>query len=172
MGPLEPLWAALATAGFAVLFDLRGVDLVLAAAGGALGWASSAPLVAANVPRATALFAASAIIGVWAEALAAIRKRPATVYIVCAIIPLVPGGGMYRTMLEYIDGDSWGAFWTGLATLQDAGAIAAGLAVSGAASRLLSRRAPRGRPRGQPKGRSKGLTSPGRSPRSPRSRPG
>jgi uncharacterized membrane protein YjjB (DUF3815 family) len=145
IGPLDPflgpLWAGLATAGFAAMFNLRDRDLPLAAAGGALGWAVAAPLQAATGSQAFAYCVASVVIGIYAELVAAIRKRPASVYVACGIIPLVPGGGMYFTMLEYVRGNSWNGLATAFATLQVAGAIAVGLSVSGAASRLLSLRA-------------------------------
>jgi uncharacterized membrane protein YjjB (DUF3815 family) len=145
MRPIDPLWAGLATAGFAALFNLRGKDLPLAAAGGAIGWAVAAPLQEASGSQAAAFCAASIVIGIWAELVAAARKRPASVYIACGIIPLVPGGGMYYTMLEYVRGNSWNGTATALATLQAAGAIAVGLAISGAVSRLLSLRRIAGR---------------------------
>ena len=145
MRPLEPLWAGLATAAFAMLFNLRGKDLPLAAAGGALGWAVAAPLQAATGSQALAYCAASIAVGIWSEIVAAVQKRPAAVYIACGIIPLVPGGGMYYTMLEYVRGHNMNGLATAFATLQVAGAIAVGLAVSGAASRLLSLRSIAGR---------------------------
>jgi uncharacterized membrane protein YjjB (DUF3815 family) len=140
MGPLEPLWACLATGGFALLFNVRGRDLPLAAAGGALGWAIAAPLRALGGSEALACFAASMAIGIYAEIVAALRRRPASIYIACGIIPLVPGGGMYYTMLEYVRGNNWNSLSTAFATLLAAGAIAVGLAVSSAVSRLLSLR--------------------------------
>jgi len=147
MGALEPLWAGLATGGFAALFNLRGKDIPLAAAGGAIGWAVAMPLQAATGSQATAYLAASMVIGLWAELIAALRRRPASVYIACGIIPLVPGSGMYYTMLEYVRGNDWNGLSTGLATLLAAGAIAVGLAISSAVSRLffLRRRSRRGR---------------------------
>jgi uncharacterized membrane protein YjjB (DUF3815 family) len=137
---LGPLWAGIATGGFAVLFNLRGKDLPLVAAGGALGWAVAMPVQAATGSQAISYLAASMVIGIYAELVAAIRRRPASIYIACGIIPLVPGGGMYYTMLEYVRGNSWSGLSTGLATLLAAGAIAVGLAVSSAVSRLLSLR--------------------------------
>jgi uncharacterized membrane protein YjjB (DUF3815 family) len=138
---LAPLWAGLATGGFAVLFSLRGRDIPLAAAGGAIGWAVYAISSRATLSAAVGYFAAAAMIGLWSEVLAAALRRPATVYMICGIIPLVPGGGMYYTMLAAVRGDTWLSFTTGFAALQAAGAIAAGLAVSSAASRILSLRA-------------------------------
>ncbi len=134
---LAPLWAALATFGFATLFGLGIRDLLLVAAGAALGWAVSVPV--ANVTGSVSLgaFAASAVIGFWGEAMSAITKRPATVYTVCAILPLVPGGGMYYTMLETINGAIWSSFEIGLQTMKTAGAIAAGLAASSAIARII-----------------------------------
>jgi uncharacterized membrane protein YjjB (DUF3815 family) len=137
MSLLEPLWAGLATGGFAALFNLRGKDLPLAAVGGALGWVVYAPVQASLGSQAIGCLAASALIGFWAEIVAVFRKRPASVYIACGIIPLVPGGGMYYTMLEYVRGHNWNGMATGLATLLAAGAIAVGLAVSSLVSRLL-----------------------------------
>ncbi len=40
------------------------------------------------------------------EILARKCKTPVTTFLVCALIPLVPGGGMYRTMLAAIRGDA------------------------------------------------------------------
>jgi len=140
-GALGPLWAGLATGGFAVLFSLRGRDIFLAALGGALGWAAYSSVAAASASEAIGYFAAAAAIGLWSEILGAALRRPATVYMICGIIPLVPGGGMYNTMLAAVRGSAWLSVTTGFAALQAAGAIAAGLAVSSAVSRVLQLRA-------------------------------
>ncbi len=135
--PIELVWAAAATVGFALLFDLRPRDIPLAAVGATLGWGVYA--VARDAGTGTAAyFAAATAIGLWAEISGALAKRPASIYIVCAILPIVPGGGMYRTMLESVRGNLMGSLSVGFETLMAAGAIAAGLAVSSAISRLLS----------------------------------
>jgi uncharacterized membrane protein YjjB (DUF3815 family) len=135
--PMELLWAAAATVGFALLFDCRPRDMPLAAAGAVLGWAVYSVALAAG-GQSAAYFAAAAVIGLWAETVAALAKRPASIYIVCAILPIVPGSGMYNTMLESVRGDLTASLQAGFSTLMAAGAIAAGLAVSSAVSRLLS----------------------------------
>lgn len=132
---LGPLWAGLATLGFALLFGVRPRDLPLAAAGSVLGWAVYALLLPRG--QSVACFAAAAAVGIYAETAAALMGRPATVFVVCAIIPLVPGGGMYHAMLESARGNVWVSIRTGVETLMAAGAIAAGLAVAGALARLL-----------------------------------
>jgi len=135
--PTELLWAAGGTIGFALLFDLRPRDLPLAAIGAMLGWGVYALARDAKMGM-IAYFAAAAVIGLWAEISALMVRRPASIYIVCAILPIVPGGGMYNTMLESVRGNLMGSLSVGFQTLMAAGAIAAGLAVSSAISRLLS----------------------------------
>ena len=137
MSPLSLVWAAAGTIGFSVLFDLRPRDLPLAAAGAVLGWGCYSLAVAAG-SMSSAFFVAAAVIGIWAEIVAAVAKRPASIYIVCAILPIVPGSGMYQTMLESVRGNLDGSLQAGFTTLMAAGAIAAGLAVSSALSRILS----------------------------------
>ncbi len=41
----------------------------------------------------------------YAEVLARLTKSPATQYLICAIIPLVPGGGLYYTMYAFVTGN-------------------------------------------------------------------
>lgn len=123
--------------GFALLFGLRPRDIPLAAIGAILGWGSYAIATESGM-AAAAYFIAAALIGLWAEIAAVIVKKPASIYIVSAILPIVPGGGMYRTMLESVNGNLQGSLQAGFETLMAAGAIAAGLAVSSALSRLLS----------------------------------
>lgn len=134
----EPALAAAATAAFAYLFGLRRADIVLASLGGALAWAVSMAARGLGLPDSGALFAASCAIGLWGEVSGGIRRRPATVYTVAGLIPLVPGGGMYHTMLEAIAGNSLASMETGAATMTAAFSLAAGLAVADAASRLLA----------------------------------
>ena len=135
--PVELVWAAAATAGFAFLFDLRLRDLPLALFGTVLGWWIYALFLDSGSPAMGYFFAATAI-GLVSEMGAALIRRPAFIYIVCAILPLVPGNGMYNTMLQSVQGDFSGALTTGFGTLQAAGAIAAGLAVSSALARIVS----------------------------------
>ena len=134
---LPLLWAAGGTVGFALLFDCKLRDVPLAAVGAVLGWGVYSLALEAGSPK-TAFFAAALVIGLWAEIVAVVVRRPASIYIVCAILPIVPGSGMYQTMLESVNGDLPGSLQAGFETLMAAGAIAAGLAVSSAISRLLS----------------------------------
>lgn len=149
---LPYVWTAIATCAFAVRYGLRWKDLPQAAIGAAAGWfvfelgsgALSGALAGTAAPAWSmpnlGYLLAALFIGLYAEVLAAVLKKPATIWIVTAIFPLVPGGGMYYTMLSSVRGDLWQSIRSGFETLSAAGAIASGLAVSIAVSRLLSLR--------------------------------
>lgn len=134
---IQLLWAFLATLGFGVLFRAPLRDLPFAAFGGALSWGAYLALRTATGSESLSYFIASIAVGVYAEVAAALLKRPATLFIISAIIPLVPGAGMYRTMFEAVAGNAEASAATGFQTLTLAGAIAGGLAVASAGSRIL-----------------------------------
>ncbi len=133
------LWAAAAAAAFAVVFNVRGRDLAGASLGGALGWALYLLLSGDTGFHGVGYFVAAASVALYAEAAGTLLKRPATTYLVCALIPLVPGGGMYYTLSRSLEGDLGGTLAIGFQTLTVAGAIAAGVAVGSAVARLARR---------------------------------
>ena len=134
---LAPLYAAVATAAFSMLFGLHSLDLILASAGAAIGWAVFQSIPSPQSPAFASFFAALAA-GICGEVVARLRSRPATTYTISAIIPLVPGGGMYYTMLSTLEGNSIRTVELALSTLMTAFALAAGLAVSGVFGRLIA----------------------------------
>lgn len=136
------LWAFMATIGFGLLFKAPIRDLPFAALGGALAWGSYLFFKLLNASDSQSYFAASIIVGLYTEMASVALKRPATLFIISAIIPLVPGAGMYRTMFEAVMGDAEASAKTGFMTLSLAGAIAGGLAVASAISRILWHRKP------------------------------
>ncbi|HCM27303.1 MAG: hypothetical protein A2Z99_12040 [Treponema sp. GWB1_62_6] len=132
-------WALFASGAFAVVFNVRGRDLPLSATGGALGWAVYLLVADVAGTEGLAFFAASASVAVYSEIVSRLANRPATTYLACALIPLVPGGGMYYTMARSLTGDVYGSLAEGVATLSTAGAIAAGVAIGSAVARLARR---------------------------------
>ncbi len=123
---LETLGAFFATFGFGIMFNIRGDKLFAAAFGGALGYFIYDLCLSAGFSDPISLFIASAGFTVYAEALARKLKTPVTLFIVCALIILVPGGGMYRTMLAIIQGNLDSAVQIGLSSLASAGSLALG----------------------------------------------
>ena len=84
-------------------------------------------------------FLGALCVGLLSESAAAIFKKPATVYIVPGIIPLVPGGGMYETMFAVVLGRKDAAAFIGFNTLIAAASIAVGVALASSLARLVGR---------------------------------
>lgn len=79
---------------------------------------------------------AAIIATAYAEIAARTTKAPATVYLVSAIIPLVPGGNLYYTM-NYALGKNWELFTRfGQKTIVTAMALAAGIMMASSLYRL------------------------------------
>jgi uncharacterized membrane protein YjjB (DUF3815 family) len=78
-------------------------------------------------------------VGIFSEIAAAVYRKPATVYIIPGIIPLVPGGGMYETMLYSVLGNRETASFIGFRTLSAAAAIAVAIAIASSLARFVAR---------------------------------
>lgn len=91
---LPCVWSFFACVGFAIIFNIRGWGIAICSAGGALGWLIYL-LFGSSIPAA---FLAAAFIGIYAETAARLRKCPVTGYVLVALLPLVPGGGIYYAM--------------------------------------------------------------------------
>lgn len=138
-----------ATAAFAWFFQINRYDIFWSSLFGAIGWSV---YLAANryfASPMTGYLIGALFVGFLSEAGAVILKKPATVYIVPGIIPLVPGGGMYETMFQAVWGNVDAASSTGFNTLTAAAAIAVGIALASSFARLagkiLRRASARGR---------------------------
>lgn len=90
--------AWLGTIGFSMLYNLRGKKLFWTALGGLLMWAVYDRLHLLTPSDYLCCFGASAFLQVYAEIMSRWQKTPATVFLVAAAIPLIPGGPLYRTM--------------------------------------------------------------------------
>ena len=84
------------------------------------------------------LFLASIAFSIFSEVCARIQRTPVTTFIICALIPLVPGGGMYRMMVKAISSDVMGALQIGLDTISNAGALALGIIFVSTITRVMT----------------------------------
>lgn len=119
--------AFVASLGFAIIFNIRGIKLIFAAIGGGLSWFCYLYLTNDGISSILSLFISSIIFSIYSEICARYLKTPVTTIVICALIPLVPGAGMYNTMYETILGNIKGAVELGLNTLASAGALALGV---------------------------------------------
>lgn len=125
--------------GFALLFQVRRGKLLLTSLGGLLAWAvylALRPVMPQDVPR---FFVASVVLTIYAEILARVVKCPATLFLVTAAVPLIPGGSLYNTMRYFVQGDFAASSSQGLNTILLALAIAAGMIVPMSMFQLVRR---------------------------------
>ena len=134
---LPCVYAFAACIGFSFLYNVHGFGMVICAVGGALGWLPflpSAPLVGSDLIQ---IFVASLVISIYSEVMARIRKCPVTGYLMIALFPLVPGGGIYYAMEYAINGETDLFLSTLLHTLGLAGSLAVGILQVSSAVRLV-----------------------------------
>ena len=114
--------AFLGCLGFTLVFNIHGAGKLICGMGGSLGWLIY--LLGGNTIFAA--FWASAAIGLFAEIMARLRRCPVTGYLLVALLPLVPGGGIYYAMSYCVSGNIQQFLTTLLHTFGMAAALAVG----------------------------------------------
>lgn len=134
---LPCVYAFLACVGFCFIFNIHGPGILICGCGGALGWMIYL-LSAFILPNAIfqCLMAAIAIT-VFSEVMARVRRCPVTGYLIIALLPLVPGGGIYETMRHCVQGDTQLFLSALLRTFGLAGALALGTLLGSSVVRIL-----------------------------------
>lgn len=119
--------AFVATLGFALLYNIHGKNLIIAAFCGAFAWSvfliSDYYLDSLVVPY----FISGISIALYSELAATFAHSPVTVFLIPGIIPLVPGLTIYRTMESCLFGDISVFAEQLVETLKIGGAISLGL---------------------------------------------
>jgi uncharacterized membrane protein YjjB (DUF3815 family) len=136
---ISVIYALISSLGFGILFNVRGKNLIIASVGGGLGWLFYTLIYAGGGAEIVALFVASIAISIFSEVFARIMKSPVTVFLICALIPLVPGGGMYYTTFEAVQGNINGSIVLGIQTLFNAASIAVGIILVSTISKIFTR---------------------------------
>lgn len=130
--------AALGSLSFAMFFGVRSRKLWFSLLGGVLNWGLYLLAMKKMGLPATMAYAMGAAAGtLYAEILARIVKTPVTVFVITSVIPMVPGGSLYYTMLGLLQGDKATFVDRGLYTLSAAGAMALGIFAATMLFRLL-----------------------------------
>lgn len=126
---LQLATAFVGSLGFALLFHVKRERLLLASLGGLLAWGVYLLMGWITDQDVVRYFVASVVLTVYAETLARLVKCPATLFIVTASIPLIPGGSLYRTMQYFMRNDLAAFSSQALTTVLLAVAIAVGMLV-------------------------------------------
>ncbi len=130
--------ALFATIFIAILFQVRKEHVLLTALGGGLGSLINelagprAQLVLRRLSRFDRLAA-------YSEIMARVRKTTVTTFLISALFPLVPGAGMYYTMLGIVNNELDQALTMGVTTLSTAALMALGILFVSTLARLLFR---------------------------------
>lgn len=147
---IEILAAAGGTLGYSLLFQIPRRCLFPSVLGGALSWGAFLLFFRAIGNEWLCYLLSSVLVSLFAFSLAPIMKTPVTVLFVPAIIPLIPGGGLYNAILYGVTGDWYHFGETGVHTLALAASLAIGMmAVSTLFTltrRLFRRLCPRKKP--------------------------
>ena len=144
-----PAWITIITAlvtsffgsiGYACTFTIRAKRLVAAGFGGLIGWAAYLITGCFMFSEPMKYFVAALVINIYAEIMAVTEKAPSTVFLVSAIMPLVPGGMLYRTM-RFAVTKEWGDFGKlGVETLSIALALALGMLIANSVIKSMRKR--------------------------------
>ena len=133
---------------FTLVFNIHGPGKLIAGCGGALGWLV---YLLAGKTILAGFFAAMAI-SLFSEVMARIRRCPVTGYQLVALLPLVPGGGIYYAMGYCLEGDTEQFLSALLGTLGMAAALAVGVILASSLFRAVFPRLARV-PKRMPSGR-------------------
>ncbi len=124
--------------GFAFLFNCPKKAICQSAIAGGLGWIAYAfCLEYLSVNTVVATLIGTLVLSTICEILSHIKKDAMTIFVIPAILPLVPGAGLYYTLRYLIEGNLELALNKGLATIGCALSIAIGIIVVSSLSRLF-----------------------------------
>ena len=108
-----------------------------AALGGALGCLAFETVALFTGAELTQYFIASLTISLFSEIIARVKKVPVTVCLIPGLIPYVPGGGIYYTMMYFINGDTSEFLASFIKTVSIAGSLSFGTIVMSSFFRLF-----------------------------------
>jgi uncharacterized membrane protein YjjP (DUF1212 family) len=99
---LTLLMGMVSAAGFAVLFDVPPVHLLGVAGVGAVATGTRWLALHNGIPAVASAFLAGLALGTVAQALAAVRRAPSSLYTIPGYIPLVPGAVALNSILHLV----------------------------------------------------------------------
>ncbi len=134
------LFCVVASAFFAATLNAPKKSILISSLIAALGYSLYIYMAAAGSPVAGYFFA-TVLMASLCEVFARIIKMPAVVLITPAVIPVVPGLGLYEMVLYMVLGDFERALHTGISAMMAIGAMAMGIALSTFFARLILPRA-------------------------------
>jgi len=136
---IQVVMGTVGTVGFAILFNIRDKKLVMVGIGGFLSWAIYLLVELVTDSEMLGYFISAAAMTVFSELMARALKTPTTTFIIPTLVPLIPGGSLYKTMRYALAGSLSSFSETGLHTVELAAALALGIIVSAAIAKPVLR---------------------------------
>lgn len=133
---LPCVYSFIASIAFGIQFNIRFLHIIAAGVGGIVSQFIFLLLELNGTGEMFCYFAAACAISIYAELLARRLRVPVNMYLVIAIIPLVPGSYIYNTMMTLIGGDTDGFLIQCVRTFEIAGSIAMGVFIVSSIFRL------------------------------------
>lgn len=134
---LQIVTGCIGSLGFALLFNVRGKRLWVAALGGLLSWLIFLLLSRFIDSEPINYFIVSFFVSIYAEVMARVMKTPTTTFITTSLIPLIPGGSLYYTMAYAFQSDASRFVEKAVYTLELAAALALGIIAATAFTKLI-----------------------------------
>ncbi|MCD7731231.1 MAG: threonine/serine exporter family protein [Oscillospiraceae bacterium] len=135
---LPALYSFIASIAFGIQFNIRFRHIIAAAVGGIISQVIFNAAEFSGSSEMLCYFLAACSISIYAEILARRLHVPVNMYLVVAIIPLVPGSMIYNAMITLLSGDNSGFAEQCALTFGVAGSIAMGVFAVSSAARILT----------------------------------
>jgi len=134
---IQTIMGAIGSVGFAVLFNVRGTKLLLFFLGGALAWDVYLVCTHNGSSMFVGLLCAAMAVAFLSEILARVIHAPVLILLVPMLVPLIPGGDLYRTMDALIRGEKELFLTNGTIAITAAGAISLGIIATTAFAQIV-----------------------------------
>lgn len=124
---IQTLMGAIGAVGFAILFNVPRKQLPLFFLGGALDWAVYLICTHNGCSPFFGMLLATMTASLSSEILARVIHVPVLILLVPTLVPLIPGGDLYRAMDALVRGERANFLVHGTAAITCAGAICLGI---------------------------------------------
>lgn len=134
---VQTMMGIVGSVSFAVLFGVSGRKLSWIALGSGVGWIVYLWCVVQGYGIFAGLFGASLFVALLSEILARLLKTPVILTLVPMLIPELPGGDLYYTMHDLVQGNYVEFANSSHRVLVEAGAIALGIILASYVARFI-----------------------------------
>ena len=91
--------------GFAVMFKVRGMQVIYSGIGAFFTWTIYMLVYAARPSNFLATFVGASFVALYAFFMSRINKAPSTIFLTASVFPLIPGATLYYAMYGFVSQD-------------------------------------------------------------------